>query len=76
MSLSQLEMGLRGGRLTGQCLLDWRPDDTTVQLRVRASDVASSHGEPFDGNAAIVLSTRERSVDGRAEILRIGRRHL
>ncbi len=76
VSLNQLELGLRGGHVTGQCILDWRPDDATVQLRVRASDVASSHGEPFDGNAAIVVSTRDRSIDGRAEILRIGKRHL
>jgi len=47
-----------------------------VQLRVRASDVKSSHGEPFDGNAAVAVSTRDRNVDGRAEILRIGKRHL
>ena len=77
VSLSQLEMRLRGGRLTGQCLLDWREDATPrCSCASCASDVASSQGEPFDGNAAIVLSTRERSVDGRAEILRIGKRHL
>jgi translocation and assembly module TamB len=76
VSLSQLEMGLRGGRVTGQCIFDWDPEDSTVQLRVRASDVRSSHGEPFDGNAAVVISTGQRSVEGRAEILRIGRRHL
>jgi hypothetical protein len=76
VSLSQLEMGLRGGRVTGRCLIDRRDDDTTLQLHVRASQVRSSRGEPFDGNAAVVFSTRERSLDGRAEILRIGRRHL
>ena len=76
VSLSQLELSVRGGRVTGQCILDWEPDDTNIQLRVRASDVHSSHGEPFDGNAAVVVSTAQRSVEGRAEILRIGRRHL
>jgi translocation and assembly module TamB len=76
VSISQLEMGLRGGRVTGQCLLDWKEDDTTMQVRVRASHVESSHREPFDGNTAVIISTRERSVEGRAEILRIGRRHL
>jgi hypothetical protein len=76
VSLSQLEMGLRGGRVTGRCLIDHRDDDTTIQLHVRASQVQSSRGEPFDGNAAVTFSTRERSLDGRAEILRIGRRHL
>lgn len=76
VSLSQLEMGLRGGRVTGQCIFSWDRDDSTVQLRVRASDVRSSHGEPFDGNSAVVISTGQRSIEGRAEILRIGRRHL
>ena len=77
ISLNQLEIGVRGGRVTGQCIVDWRGgSDAKVQMRVRASDVKSSHGEPFDGNAAIDLSTKDRSVDGRAEILRIGKRHL
>jgi hypothetical protein len=76
VELSQLELGVRGGRVTGQCIVDWAEDDSTVQLRVRASDVASSHGERFDGNAAMVLTTRGRNLDGRAEILRIGKRHL
>jgi hypothetical protein len=77
VSLNQLELGVRGGRVTGQCILDWRGgNQAKVQMRVRGSDVKSSHGEPFDGNAAIDVSTADRSVDGRAEILRIGRRHL
>ena len=77
VALNQLELGVRGGRVTGQCIVDWRGGaDAVVETRVRASDVKSSHGEPFDGNAALVVSTHDRSVDGRAEILRIGRRHL
>ena len=74
--LNQLDMGVRHGRITGQCVLDWSRDDPTLQLHVRASHVMSSHDEPFDGNAAVVISARRRSIDGRAEILRIGRRHL
>jgi hypothetical protein len=76
ISLSQLEMGIRGGRVTGQCVLDYDGKDSTMQAHVRASGVQSSHGEPFDGNAAMVFSARDRSLDGRADILRIGRRHL
>jgi translocation and assembly module TamB len=76
LSLNQLELGLRGGRVTGQCIIDWKDQDTTVQLHVRASRVEASHREPFDGNLAAVVSLRQRSVEGRAEILRIGRRHL
>jgi len=43
---------------------------------VRATDLLSSHGERFDGNAALVLSAGERTIEGRADIVRIGKRHL
>jgi len=76
VALNQLELGVRGGHVTGLCIVDWRDDGATVQLRVRASDVKSSHGEPFDGNSAVIVSTKDRTVEGRAEILRIGKRHL
>ncbi|WP_095989758.1 hypothetical protein [Cystobacter fuscus] len=76
VSLSQLEMGVRGGRITGQCMLDWQGKNSTLEAHVRATGVKSSRGEPFDGNAAVVISGKDRSVNGRAEILRIGNRHL
>jgi hypothetical protein len=76
VSLRQFEMGVRGGRITGQCGLDWDGAKSTVELHVRASGVQSSHGEPFDGNIAVVVSAADRTVEGRAEILRIGKRHL
>ncbi|WP_224243468.1 AsmA family protein [Hyalangium gracile] len=75
-SMSQLEMGVRGGRITGQCVLDWQGRHSTLEAHVRATGVKSSRGEPFDGNAAVVISGKDRSVNGRAEILRIGNRHL
>jgi hypothetical protein len=76
VSVSQLEMGVRGGNVTGACVLDWNGRRTSLEARVRATGVLSSQGEPFDGNAAVVVSTADRSVVGRAEIVRIGRRHL
>ncbi|WP_338279823.1 AsmA family protein [Corallococcus caeni] len=75
-SMSQLEMGVRGGRITGQCMLNWQGKSSTLEAHVRATGVKSSRGEPFDGNAAMVISARDRSINGRAEILRIGNRHL
>ncbi|MBL8951030.1 MAG: hypothetical protein JNK82_09655 [Myxococcaceae bacterium] len=76
VSLSQLELGIRGGRMTGQCTLDYQGAKSTLEAHVRATGVQSSRGEPFDGNAAIVISAHDRSVNGRAEILRIGNQHL
>lgn len=76
VSLRQFEMGVRGGTITGQCGLDWNGPKSTVELHVRASGVQSSHGEPFDGNFSVIVSAGDRTVEGRAEILRIGERHL
>jgi hypothetical protein len=76
ISLRQFEMGVRGGRITGQCGIDWDGPRSSVELHVRATGVQSSHGEPFDGNIAVVISAADRTVEGRAEILRIGERHL
>ncbi|QRN95863.1 hypothetical protein JRI60_43610 [Archangium violaceum] len=76
VSMRQLEMGVRGGRVTGQCVLDWQGRHSNLEAHVRATGVKSSRGEPFDGNAAVVISGKDRSVNGRAEILRIGNRHL
>ena len=40
VSLNQLELGVRGGRVTGQCNVEWRGGaDATVQAHVRASGV-------------------------------------
>jgi hypothetical protein len=76
VTLRQFEMGVRGGRITGECALDWDGARSTVEMHVRASGVQSSHGEPFDGNIAVALAAGDRTIEGRAEILRIGPRHL
>ena len=76
VTLEQFEMGVRGGIITGQMGLDWEGAKSTLELHVRATGVQSSHGEPFDGNIAVLVSAGDRTVQGRAEILRIGERHL
>ena len=69
-------MGVRGGTITGQCGLDWDGLKSRLELHVRATGVQSSHGEPFDGNISVLVSAADRTIEGRAEILRIGERHL
>jgi hypothetical protein len=76
IAIEQMEMSVRGGHLAGQCLIDTDPKALRANAELRATGILSSGGEPFDGNAALSVSLRDRSVDGRAEILRIGRRHL
>ena len=76
IALRQFEMGVHNGIVTGQCGIDWNGPKSTVDLHVRAAGVQSSHGEPFDGNIAVAISAADRTIDGRAEILRIGKHHL
>gem|GEM_PF-6386271 len=76
ISVDQMEMSVRGGHLAGQCLLDTDANNLRARAQLRATGILSSEGEPFDGNASLFVSLHDRNVDGRAEILRIGRRHL
>ena len=76
ISLQQFEIGVRNGRVTGQLAFDWNGAKSTLAMHVRADHVESSHGEPFTGNAALFLSAGEHSIEGRADILQIGERHL
>jgi hypothetical protein len=78
-SIDQVEAKVRSGRIAGQALVDVRGANSSVQLRLRASNIeATARGqkERFDGSAAIGFQLRTRELDGRAEILRIGRPHL
>jgi hypothetical protein len=78
-AVDQLDAGLRKGRIAGSCLVDWRGPESTAQLRLRMSGIEATHGgakERFDGNTALTIDMAERNIDGRVEILRIGRHHL
>ena len=76
ISVRQFELGVRQGTITGQLAVAWDGPRSTAELHVRATGVRSSHGEPFDGNVAVVVSAKDRTVEGRADVLRIGQRHL
>lgn len=76
LSLSQLEMGVRDGRITGSGLFEWKGAKSKLHTDIRVTGVKSSYGEPFDGNAALAIDFSDNSIEGRADILRIGRRHL
>lgn len=76
LSVSQLELGLRSGTVTGNGIFEFDRRNSRLHADVRASGVQSSHGERFDGNAALVVGLGDRSIEGRADILRIGARHL
>jgi hypothetical protein len=74
--LSQLELGLSGGQVTGEMAVDMNEKDPRVRANVRATGVKSQGGDVFSGNAALAISLRDHSIDGRAEVLQISRRQL
>jgi hypothetical protein len=74
--LSQLELGLSGGQVTGEMAVDMNEKDPRVRANVRATGVKSADGDVFSGNAALAISLRDHSIDGRAEVLQISRRQL
>jgi hypothetical protein len=79
IALDALEARVQGGRIAGQSLVTVRGPDSKVQLRLRATGIeAGARGarDRFDGNAALTLGVRRRSLDGRIEIVRIGRQNL
>jgi hypothetical protein len=76
IALEQLELGTRGGWLTGDCVLDWDGPRSKLDAHLRASGLRSSHGEPFDGNIALVVGGSNRMIEGRADVVRMGREHL
>jgi hypothetical protein len=48
-------------------------------MRARATGIQAGSGsakERFDGNAALTLALGTRSINGRVEIVRIGKQHL
>jgi hypothetical protein len=78
-SVDQLDAEVRGGRIAGQLLAALKGPRSTVQLRLRLSGIEALHQgtkERFDANTVLSLSMAEHTIDGRAEILRIGRHHL
>lgn len=74
--LSQLEMGVSGGVVTGELMVDMNEKDSRVRANVRATGLRSEGDEIFTGNAALAISLRDHSIDGRAEVLEISKRQL
>jgi hypothetical protein len=74
--LSQLEAGVLQGSVTGELVVDMNEQDPRVRANVRATGITSEEGDVFSGNAALALSLKEHSIDGRAEVLQLSRRQL
>jgi translocation and assembly module TamB len=82
VALDQLELAALAGKITGQCLAELRGADTRLVFRGKLTGLrvpapgAAADGDPLDANLAIALTPYRYGLEGRAEIVRIGRDHL
>ena len=84
VALDQLELTALGGKITGQVLAQLRGADTELVFRGKLTGLrAPAPGtggqgsrDPFDANVALALIPYRYGLEGRAEIVRIGRDHL
>jgi len=76
--LDQIEATLLQGKITGQCIVQaLGAADSRVLLRGNATGLrVAGSDERFDANGALDFLPMRRSLDGRMEILHIGRKHL
>jgi translocation and assembly module TamB len=84
LALDQLEMSAFGGKITGQLILDLdlaQRQLTDVQFRGDATGLAPGSGaqrssEVVDANASLRLNPQRLELEGRIDILRLGRDDL
>lgn len=78
VALEQMELRLAsGGVVTGQLLLDWQGLDSRVLLRGAVTGVKSQGSDDrFDANLALNAVPGRLELEGKIEIIRLGRQHL
>jgi len=77
LRLDQLELKALGGTITGQCIVDLRGRETEMMFRGNLTGLRSSDGKDrLDANAALTFLPGQMSLSGRAQLLRMGRKHL
>ena len=86
VALDQLELTALGGKITGQCVAELRGVDTRIAFRgkttgVRPSAASASaaggpQGDRLDANIAVTVTPYRLGLEGRTEIVQIGKDHL
>lgn len=88
VALDQLELSALGGKISGQCLAELRGADTQLAFRGKLTGIrpplpgkrgaasTAADGAKLDANAAITITPFRYGLEGRTEIVRIGREHL
>lgn len=77
LNFDQMEASWKEGKVFGQLVLEWRPEDVSVYFRGKMTGIRPKGSEErLDANAAIGLSIGKQAIQGRIHLVRIGRGHL
>lgn len=77
IALDQLEMGYRGGSVTGQVLVDYQGGKPSMQFRGTVTGIRPRKGGgQLDANAALSFVPSKLALEGRMQIVRLDKRHL
>lgn len=79
ISMDQMEVNALGGKIAGQCLVEARGKDTRISFRGKVTGIRPGGGtgdERLDASAALTMMPYRLGLEGRVEIVRIGKQHL
>jgi translocation and assembly module TamB len=77
LSIDQLQAELMGGHVTGQLVVDTIEGARHVLFRGNVTGLQpSAGGEKLDANAALAFHPDKLELEGRVQLVRIGRQHL
>ncbi len=77
LALDQMQATWRGGTVTGQLVVERGSDDTRAWFKGDVTGVEPGpDGEGLDANVALRVSMRHQDVDGRVQLIRLGRNQL
>ncbi len=76
-ALDQLQVGYKGGKLAGQLVVDYERGNPRVFFKGNVTGVRPSESDDvLDANATLTFVPRKLSLQGRLQVVRIGRQHL
>jgi translocation and assembly module TamB len=78
LALDQLQLGYMDGNISGQLVVDYRNGKPRVLFRGNATGIRPDRNsdEILDANAALVFSPDPLALEGRVQVVRMGKQHL
>lgn len=75
--IDQLQVGFRGGQITGRVHMAYRQGDPIMRMRLNATGLRSSEkGEVLDANMALTFVPAALTLDGKVQLVRASRSHV